>query len=173
VTLHESGFAGTTAIIVLPHALVVDALEPSPGPSASRGQAVPPSQPEGVRSLGVAPRPDPMREPQPVPGTALAAGEWPRTPTVPERPILPRRRRMAHMAPQLRDVRAPRDGDAGGDEAAAVETGRPDTATGAGAPEDRSPDETRRMWDSLEGGWRRGRSGDEGPWGGASDGRTP
>ncbi|MFG2002382.1 nitrate- and nitrite sensing domain-containing protein [Spirillospora sp. NPDC048911] len=75
VGLQESFYGGTTAIVLLPHALVVSALEPGAGPhhEAPRPIAPPP----------IAPPPQPV-----------AANQ--------EKPVLTRRRRMENLVPQLR-----------------------------------------------------------------------
>ncbi|WP_165503340.1 hypothetical protein, partial [Actinomadura fibrosa] len=97
--------------------------------------------------------------------------DWARRNPAPpgERPVLTRRRRLASLAPELREAIEARAAAAAADPGT---DGGDETEAGDGEP--RSAEETRAMWDSIEGGWQRGRADvDESPWGSPSDGRTP
>ncbi|PWV46395.1 signal transduction histidine kinase [Nocardiopsis sp. L17-MgMaSL7] len=96
------------------------------------------------------PEPDPTPDPGPAPGPSRPSvnaplprrgGDETGTGSRPDRAGLPRRRRQANLAPQLRD----------------------DPSTGAGPPgsepvSQRSPEQARRMMDAFSAGTRRGRA---------------
>ncbi|WP_051108841.1 nitrate- and nitrite sensing domain-containing protein [Actinomadura flavalba] len=109
VALQESPYGGTTAIVLVPNALVADPADREPD-APRRTAEVPPAP-------AVAAAPDP------------GGGD---------RPELPRRRRMASLAPQLRAE--PEDAD---------------------DPGDRPAEASRDLWDAMQSGWQRGRD-DEG-----------
>jgi signal transduction histidine kinase len=140
VSLRESAFGGTTAIVLLPHAILVTSDE------AARPTAIEGSQLRSARAIG----------PAAEDGPADAAADTPTrnlTPDLAPSPVaglaldetrdLPRRVRQASLAPQLRGR-----GDA-------AEAARP-----VGAAADRSPEEARSMMSSLQDGARRGRVDD-------------
>ncbi|WP_344264653.1 sensor histidine kinase [Actinomadura napierensis] len=163
VRLQESGYSGTTAIVVLPRSLVVGALQspaerPRPVPAAERAQPVIPWQDEPASPYGTSTvaRAEPL---YPNGGSAVPSAEHeppaehgpPADPNGP-RPPLTRRRKMANLAPQLRDVRAGAEGvPAPGQQEGPNDTG----ANGGGLGH--SADASRDLWSSLQGGWSRGR----------------
>jgi signal transduction histidine kinase len=166
VSLRESAFGGTTAIALLPHAILVTAEEAARPPALERGQQ------RQARAIG----PPPARESADGPGNgpgngsagwpAIAAADAPTGNLTPARDPapdltpspaaalapaetrdLPRRVRQASLAPQLRGR-----GDG------AAEAARP-----ASAAAERSPEEARSMMSSLQDGARRGRVDDLDP----------
>jgi signal transduction histidine kinase len=157
VSLRESAFGGTTAIVLLPHSILVTPDEAARPPALEGGRrraawAIGPPAADGpadttgnaAADTVAAPATDaaaanmtPYLAPSPVP--ALAPDET---------HDLPRRVRQANLAPQLRGR---------GDDAA--QGARP-----AGAATGRSPEEARSMMSSLQDGARRGRADDlDGP----------
>jgi hypothetical protein len=149
VSLRESAFGGTTAIVLLPHAILVTPAEAARRPALENGQR------RSARAIG----------PPGADGFAGPAADLPAdlaadttvgslTPDLTPFPVpalapdetygLPRRVRQASLAPQLRS-----QGDG------ATEAARP-----AGAATERSPEEARSMMSSLQEGARRGRADD-------------
>jgi signal transduction histidine kinase len=150
VLLRESAFGGTTAIVLLPHAILVTPAEAARRPALENGQrrsaqAIEPPAADGFAGTTAdltadtaagtaagtaADAPFGNLPPFPVPALALD-----------ETYDLPRRVRQASLAPQLR--------------------GQGDDATeAAGAATERSPEEARSMMSSLQDGARRGRADD-------------
>ncbi|MFA1541834.1 sensor histidine kinase [Actinomadura monticuli] len=142
VVLQESAYTGTTAVVVLPRGLVVGALA---GPAPSAWNEVPQE---------AAPQPAaPAAAAQPAPWIAQSPAEaaGPRdmaTPHAP-RPVLPRREKLANLAPQLRETVS---GPAESGPAPSAAGGRPPAD-----PPDRPAEGARDLWDSLQDGWSRGR----------------
>jgi signal transduction histidine kinase len=148
VSLRESAFGGTTAIVLLPHAILVTADEAARRPALENGQrsaqAIEPPAADGFAGTTADLTADmaagtaadaPFGNLTPFPVPALAPDET---------YDLPRRVRQASLAPQLR--------------------GRGDDATEAAWPAsaatERSPEEARSMMSSLQDGARRGRADD-------------
>ncbi|MGP4028882.1 nitrate- and nitrite sensing domain-containing protein [Actinomadura sp. 3N407] len=175
VSLQPSPYGGTTAIVLIPHALVVlsddwhssrglGAGTPQPVAAAAGGSPPPlgrPSRPALPAAAlppasALEPRPDPAFDP-PEPGDALAgsrglpSGEDPEAGDIEDSEItgrLPRRVRHAHLAPQLRRPPARRSGGP---------PGEPDDDF-----DEPNPDLSRDLMTSLQSGWLRGRNaGDE------------
>ncbi|WP_242906039.1 sensor histidine kinase [Actinomadura terrae] len=155
VSLRSSAYGGVIAIVLIPHALVVDAQDAAPGsgasgaPSGGSGEYKPlvavsrtTMEPAGERAgerAPVTPKLGPSaptvlpsrrgdREDGAAPGTAPGG--------------LPRRRRQQNIAPQLR-------------EAAPTDSGE--------TPAERSPEAARRLMSTMQSGWRRGREDDAEP----------
>ncbi|WP_242887036.1 sensor histidine kinase [Actinomadura litoris] len=154
VSLRSSAYGGVIAIVLIPHALVVDAQDAArdPGaPAGGSGEYRPlvavsrtTMEPAGERAP-VTPKLAPAaptvlpsrREDDAEPGTGPGG--------------LPRRRRQQNIAPQLRA-------------AAPGESGE--------TPAERSPEAARRLMSTMQSGWRRGREDDAEPER-DGDGRAP
>lgn len=162
VTLRDSPYGGTTAIVLLPHDIMVaeDELEattgPIAGPIAADGSAA-----SAAGSKPALPGAESSAEHEPFASCSLTGRH--RTARTPQGPSsepaagppevaaadggtqlgLPRRLRQSSLAPQLRDrpppmLSAPLPGEA--------------------APEERTPEEARSLMASLQRGWQRGRT---------------
>jgi signal transduction histidine kinase len=166
VALRPSPYGGTTAIVLMPASIVVSAVEADadtppdirpPAMRLSRGarldlrgggslalvgqQSVPaspaattPASPAAADRTGAAP-------------AAPAASAAPAAPARPAADTyrgLPRRTRLANLAPQLQD-------------APATAASPPDTELLAAPLEARAPEQARDLAAALQGGWRRGR----------------
>jgi signal transduction histidine kinase len=151
VALQESVFAGTSAVVILPHELIEESAVLEPGdqePVEGSAIEVPPPpnrawfEPRRLRQMDLGPGPAVAA----VPAVPAGPAEPPAPPASSGRPPLPRRMRQANMAPQLRA-----SASAGGGTPQAV----PDK------PTERSPEETRRLMESLQFGWERGRADEE------------
>ena len=145
VTLRGSPYGGTSAVVLMPHRLVLEgdparlpspppSPSPSPAPAMTGGQARLPAPPEPP----VQPAPPVPRAPQVLRATA---GSGRRAPAAEDAQRgLPRRVRQASLAPQLRE-----DPVAGG--------------PGGGAHGAGSAERTRALIASIQQGWRSGRAG--------------
>ncbi|MBW8486198.1 sensor histidine kinase [Actinomadura parmotrematis] len=162
VGLQPSLYGGTTAIVLLPHALVVSALDADPDeaePPAEARELPWRQRPDGAgeRPAGQEP-PEPSRAPD-----AEAAPLQASAPPAAGKPVLARRKRMENLVPQLR---------ASGAQAvpSAEEAGRSwaEAPPGRAEPE---PERTRDLWGALQGGWERGRDQDA-PDGAAGEGTS-
>ncbi|MBX9389843.1 nitrate- and nitrite sensing domain-containing protein [Streptomonospora nanhaiensis] len=162
VRLCPSPYGGTRAVVLIPAALVSSAeprrRRPEP-PAAARARPegdllAPPvrrgtrRRPEAVTEGGApAPLPGPaggehpadLAATEPVPVAPAAAGPGPEHPG--ERPALPKRRRQASLAPQLRQA--------------------PTAADHPAAADERSPEEIRRIMSAFQAGTLRGRADDD------------
>jgi signal transduction histidine kinase len=175
VTLRRSAYGGTTAILLLPFGLIVQAEEAHAfGPPADPPVSVPARR---HRRLAAASRPTAeLGEPAPAaaaaPEAAVAMTPWPaafqpqssrREPSPPSGPAaarshlgMPVRVPQASLAPQLR-TRAETAPQPAARESASVST--------------RSPEATRSMLILMQQGWQRGRADDiEEHWGVPGDG---
>ncbi|MBO2448309.1 sensor histidine kinase [Actinomadura barringtoniae] len=158
VGLQPSFYGGTTAIVVLPHALVVSALEAGPAPASlpEGGQELPPRQradegargpAEGGPAEGVPAEGPPPAWP-PVPGDAASPVHASPASGTADKPVLTRRKRMENLVPQLRASAQARG--------ASQEPGRSWAEVPAERTEQEATD-TRDLWGAIQGGWERGR----------------
>jgi len=154
VSLRPSPYGGTTAIVLMPHSIVVQTADPgadrrsaaqlaigrSAGPGLRAGEALAlTGQRPAAPSLppGVAGEPAAASEGLP-PAGAAAAGTY---------RGLPRRVRQASLSPHLRD--------------SPPAASRPaDTDPSLAPPADRTPEQARDLVSSLQSGWQRGRQAD-------------
>ncbi|GAA2601419.1 nitrate- and nitrite sensing domain-containing protein [Actinomadura fulvescens] len=150
VSLNPSPYGGTTAIVLLPHELVVPAEHmaaamasaPEPAPEPAPEQTPPPPPPAPVRSVGNPWFDDASELPQHSPSSAPGDVETPANGGASSTHAgLPRRVRQENLAPQLREERP----------------AAPELAAG---PVARSPEEARSLMASMQQGWRRGRASD-------------
>jgi signal transduction histidine kinase len=171
VSLRGSPYGGTTAIVLMPHEIMVPEgqLDAIPGHlGESRGRAA--ARAENGRPQPRTPQPaEDHHEPAlPLGGrhrTASPPGPSLPLPPAPERDVpaaagetylgLPRRLRQASLAPQLRDGPSPM-----------LSAPVPDMWPG----DARTPDQARTLMTSLQQGWQRGRTEETGR---AGDGRPP
>ncbi|QXJ20878.1 nitrate- and nitrite sensing domain-containing protein [Actinomadura graeca] len=158
VSLRSSAYGGVVAIVLIPHALVDAGPEGAGGSgeyrplvAVSRAAAEPavrpaPEQPRLTPRYASTPPlavPPPRREEDPV-------ADEPTGPQAGPEPVigadgLPRRRRQANLAPQLRQA--------------------PPAAPGEEEPSERSPEAARSMLSRMQSGWQRGREAAAGPAG--------
>ncbi|GAA2726436.1 sensor histidine kinase [Actinocorallia aurantiaca] len=167
VTLQPSAYGGVSAVVVMPHSLIVPetaiddeqpSIEARPS-SAPAGRAAPRAQAPlsytapGQISAPAASDSGAFPASDPAPGSGSGAFPVPTRTSAPARtpaPVsgvippneeggLPRRVRQNNLAPQLRQdtFSAP---------------------TGSGVPEDRAPEESRDLFSSLQAGWQRARN---------------
>ncbi|WP_084469094.1 sensor histidine kinase [Nocardiopsis trehalosi] len=152
VQLCPSPYGGTRAVVLVPAELIATGLADDPaappadvvsGPAARHrsGDLLAPKRPAPARrnrpGRGAdrpAPAPPAPRPAPPAPADPGGGGA--------DRPVLPRRRRQASLAPQLRGDAAP----------------APSAAPGSPAP--RTPEQARQMMSAFQNGTRRGREDD-------------
>lgn len=168
VTLQPSAYGGTSAVVLLPHGLVILEDDSSGVDGAERPQLTAPApaitanqQPDTrawfepsqtARPQRPAPAAEPMPAPPPVYGHRTPTGEFGPTVEVERDEAggddLPRRVRQASLVPQLRK-----------DSAAQQPPPAPDSAED---DDERRPEESRDLMTSLQSGWLLGRNSDEG-----------
>ncbi|MFP3962106.1 nitrate- and nitrite sensing domain-containing protein [Actinomadura fulvescens] len=187
VTLRPSPYGGTTAIALIPSALITSVDEPEPasrrsttttGPMRAlphNGEALTEGEPAGgvVRLVTEPQRPLPVRE---VPNVRQAATPTPQpaSPAPPPAPVaapqqegddLPRRRRQSHLAPQLKervdaDLAAQRQANGMPAPPMPLAAPVPVADEPPAVPADdpaRSPEAMRSMMGAMQRGWQRGR----------------
>ncbi|MFG1999032.1 nitrate- and nitrite sensing domain-containing protein [Spirillospora sp. NPDC048911] len=185
VTLRPSPYGGTTAIVLIPSALIVAIDEPEPavpqaGPATGPMRALPhnAATPTGdepangvVRLVAEPPRAWPARErpnvrtaPPPLPEETPPPAPEPVPPAPPAPQAdgdLPRRRRQSHLAPQLKarvdaDLAAEREANGMSAPAMPLAAPVPPPAPSAEDPA-RTPEAMRSMMAAMQRGWQRGR----------------
>jgi hypothetical protein len=142
VSLRESPFAGTTAIVLLPRALLVPSGEQADPPARNDMIGIVAAQ-ALAHALTGATQPLPAAEP-PLSAPRREISPDSRNPDQPIAGIyrgLPRRARLASLAPELRA--APK---------------RDDTRPASSRPATRSSEDTQSMLSALQQGWLRGRA---------------
>ncbi|WP_326763616.1 nitrate- and nitrite sensing domain-containing protein [Streptomyces sp. NBC_01591] len=151
VQLRTSAYGGTTAVVLLPTALLQSALpadkEPvAPGNTPGR-RGDDHDRPRPGSGLGPGPRaarPRITAFPSPVAVPALDSGPGTRTEPRRDEDTLPRRVRQASLVPQLREEPRP-------DEPAPA-----DDPNGTGNPQERTPEQARDRMTAYRNGWMRG-----------------
>ncbi|WP_405997172.1 nitrate- and nitrite sensing domain-containing protein [Streptomyces sp. NBC_00829] len=164
VHLRTSPYGGTTAVVLLPTALLQSALTTRMG---SQGAAVtggepPAPEPEPAPRAKSAPVPAPAPRPAvaersvpPIP-PGVTALRLRSAPPQPEDGELPRRVRQAHLVPQLREESRPKEPQ--------------DAGTGGEDTPDRTPEQVRDRMTAYRDGWRRGGGAAPGTAGPGSEG---
>jgi signal transduction histidine kinase len=133
VTLQESAYGGTTAVVLIPRELVIQGEESELETPADQHGAPWRPQPAGPAPIPVASGPQGWFEPRQITGSTIAE-------SAEDDDELPRRIRQANLVPQLRK--------------------EPKAPPGK-AEAERRPEETRDLMASLQTGWLRGRGDEE------------
>jgi signal transduction histidine kinase len=146
VTLKPSPYGGTTAIVLVPTALIQTLPTPVPMPELAEFESVSVSvvrTSEDTTAPGMLPRRQRTTK---------------RTPELPQETNLPRRVRQANLSPKLKQPSAEQSN--GQPSNGHSSNGQPSEEPPAGL-EVRSPEEARALLSSLQSGWQRGRQESE------------
>ncbi|WP_369388058.1 nitrate- and nitrite sensing domain-containing protein [Streptomyces sp. CG1] len=110
ITLRDSPYGGTTAVVLLPEGVLAD-VEPARPERTGPVPLVPEPALPGQREQGAVVHELPSRKRSAAPPPTPAPGAVPDSPTPP--PALPTRTRQASLVPELRDEPPPRENGAG------------------------------------------------------------